>query len=315
VAKKDAFFVAKMKLEHGPERKRADELAQWFCQLMVAVVLGSLVGRDAAGPEECMGRARSEIFKGVIYGCEELAVDEEARGLVHWVRIDLTAPGIALYVTPLDNEAVAEGWQYRLRWIRDVMDREHLAVVINATMFGSHSDSRPRWWPRLAGDLARTADVVVADRIITRGTWDEYLLSFDNQMTPQLSLSKVPTTAEIAGTKSGLGSGGAWLRDGKVSPGTNRKPDARTAVAVDERQSVLFLAVGEWISPRRLFCFLAQLGARDGILLDGGFSSAMAIGEGGGKLRLRALSLEVGVRWRRIWASRPSLLRRQGIRL
>jgi len=274
--KKNVFLLVKMKLEGNG----VHELAQLFCQLMVVIVLGALVGRDAAGPEECRGRAHSEIFKGVIYGCEELAVDDEGRGLVHFVLIDLTAPGIALYVTPLDAEAFAEGWQYRLRWIGDVVDREHLAVAINATMFASHSDSRPRWWPRLAGDFARTADTVVADHIVTLGTWDTYLLSFDNQMTPRLSQSKPPTPAQIAGTKSGLGSGAAWLRDGKVWPGADRKPDARTAVAIDGRQKRLFLAVGEWISPRRLFCFLAQLGAKDGILFDGGSSSAMAIGEG-----------------------------------
>jgi hypothetical protein len=195
-----------MKLDRGPDCKRANELAAWACQLMVVILLGSLVGRDAARPEECMGRAHSEIFKGVIYGCEELAVDEEGRGSIHWVRIDLTGPGIALYVTALDKEAVAAGWQYRLRWIRDVMDREHLAVAINATIFGSHSDSRPRWWPSLAGDLARTADMVIADGVVVQGTWDMYLLSFDNQMTPQLSQSKPPTTAQIARTKWGLGS-------------------------------------------------------------------------------------------------------------
>jgi len=306
VAKK-VFLLVKMKLEG----KGVHELAQLFCQLMVVIVLGALVGRVAAGPE-CMGRAHSEIFKGVIYGCEELAVDDEGRGLVHWVQIDLTAPGIALYVTPLDTEAVAEGWQYRLRWIGDVVDREHLAIAINATMFASHSESRPRWWPRLAGDFARTADTVVADHTVTLGTWDTYLLSFDNQMTPQLSRSKPPTTTQLAVAKWGIGSEAAWLRDGKVWPGADRKPDARTAVAIDERQKRLFLAVGEWMSPRRLFCFLAQLGAADGMLLDGGSSSAMAIGEGG-KLRLRALCLEVGVRWRRIWASRQSRLRWQGI--
>ena len=30
----------------------------------------------------------------------------EGSGLMHWVRVDLTAPGIELYVTPLDPQAV-----------------------------------------------------------------------------------------------------------------------------------------------------------------------------------------------------------------
>ena len=36
---------------------------------------------------------------GITYGCKQLEPSEEARGVVHWVRIDLTAPGIAPYVT------------------------------------------------------------------------------------------------------------------------------------------------------------------------------------------------------------------------
>ena len=59
--------------------------------------------------------------------------------MLHWVRIDLTAPGIELYVTPLDASAIAQGWQYRLRQIKDIVDREHLAIAINATQFTSNS--------------------------------------------------------------------------------------------------------------------------------------------------------------------------------
>jgi hypothetical protein len=42
----------------------------------------------------------------------------------------------------------------------------------------------------------------------------------------------------------------------------------------------LFLAVGENISPRLMLQELADLGAKEGMLLDGGSSSAMAIGKG-----------------------------------
>jgi hypothetical protein len=42
----------------------------------------------------------------------------------------------------------------------------------------------------------------------------------------------------------------------------------------------LFLAVGENISPRLMLQELADLGAKEGMLLDGGSSSSMAIGKG-----------------------------------
>ena len=40
---------------------------------------------------------------------------------------------------------------------------------------------------------------------------------------------------------------------------------------------LLFLAVAEYVSPRRLLEKLGELGAKDGMLLDGGGSSSMAI--------------------------------------
>jgi len=50
--------------------------------------------------------------------------------------------------------------------------------------------------------------------------------------------------------------------------------------AIDGPRKLLFLAVGENISPRLMLEELAGLGAKDGMLLDGGHSSSMAIGNG-----------------------------------
>ena len=60
----------------------------------------------------------------------------------------------------------------------------------------------------------------------------------------------------------------------------SREPDSRTAVAIDRGRKLLFFAVGQYISPNRLLQELAELGAKDGMLLDGGGSSSMAIGKG-----------------------------------
>ena len=50
-------------------------------------------------------------------------------------------------------------------------------------------------------------------------------------------------------------------------------------MAIDRDRKLLFLAVAENISPRLMLQQLAELGAKDGMLLDGGSSSAMAIGQ------------------------------------
>jgi hypothetical protein len=226
---------------------------------------GGFVCWDRRGPH-----APTEIFKGITYGCERLEATEEGSGLLHWVRIDLTDPGIEIYVTSLDLSAVAQGWQYRLRRIKDVLDREHLAVAINATLFTSNSG----WWSRMSGDLANSVETTVADHVVSHVWEHTYLLWFDDQLTPHLRPSKPPTAAELDKAKWGIGGQGVGLQDGKVWPGSARSPDSRTAVAIDGQRKLLFLAVGEHISPRLVLQKLADLGAKDGMLLDGGGSSA-----------------------------------------
>ena len=244
----------------------------------VAALLAFSVGVPLEGETTCSGRpVAAEIFKGVTYGCKQLQPSEEASEVVHWVRVNLSAIGITPYVTGKDSTAVSQGWQYRLRRVGDVVAREHLAVAINGTLFLSKSS---RFLP-MSSDLANAVNPVVADHIISHLWLDTYLLWFDDQLMPHLGPEKT-TEAELAMAKWGIGGEDFWLRDGRVWPGDYRShiPDGRTAVAVDLPRQLLFLAVGTHISPTLMFQTLADLGAKDGMLLDGGDSSSMAIGTG-----------------------------------
>src|SRR5262245_21357329 len=206
-----------------------------------------------------------------------MQLSDEGSGAVHWVRIDLTTPGIELYVTPKDPTAIALGWQYRLRRVGDVVAREQLAVGINGALFELKSNR----WPRMPGDLANGLEPVVADHVVSHFWGDTYLLWFDEQLTPHLRPTKPLTAAELSMAKWGIGGQDLWLRDGRVLSGDWRcfVPNTRTAVAVDASRKLLYLAVGTHISPRFMFRTLADLGARDGMLLDGGDSSSMAVGK------------------------------------
>jgi hypothetical protein len=242
----------------------------------IGALLAFSVGVPLEGETTCSGRpVAAEIFKGVTYGCKQLQPSKEASGVVHWVRINVMTPGITPYVTGKDPMAVSQGWQYRLRRVGDVVAREHLAVAINGTLFRSKSS---RFLP-MSSDLANAVNPVVADHIISHLWLDTYLLWFDDQLMPHLGPEKT-TEAELAAAKWGIGGEDFWLRDGKVWPGDYRShiPDGRTAVAVDLPRKLLFLAVGTHISPTLIFRTLADLGAKDGMLLDGGDSSSMAIG-------------------------------------
>jgi hypothetical protein len=235
-----------------------------------ALVGGGFVWWDRSGPQ-----VPTEIFNGIVYGCERLETTQEGSGLLHWARIDLTAPSIELYVTPLDASAIAQGWQYRLRQIKDIIDSERLAIAINATLFTSNSG----WRPQMSGDLANAVETVVADHVVSHVWEHTYLLWFDDHLTPHLSSSKPPAAAELAKAKWGIGGQGVGLQDGQVWADSGTSPDARTAVAIHRDRKLLFLAVGEYLSPRLMLQTLADLGAKDGMLLDGGGSSAMALGK------------------------------------
>ena len=130
--------------------------ASHFLSGVLVVPIAALLAFSIA--PTCSGRpAAAEIFEGITYGCKRLEPSEEASGVVHWVRIKLTAPGIALYVTSQDPTAVSQGWQYRLRRVGEVLAREHLAVAINGTLFRT---------PMSCG-LANAVEPAVADHIIS----------------------------------------------------------------------------------------------------------------------------------------------------
>lgn len=273
-----------------------------YAKIALAIAMALFVGADSIYSGRCTPGPRT-VFLGITYGCELLERSKEGHGILHWVRVELNAPGIKLYVTPLDSSALAGGFQYRLRWISDVLRNEGLAVAINGALF----TSEPRWRPGLPGDLANGVETVVSDHV-TSHIWEHtYLLWFDDQLNPHLRPSKPPNPEDLRKAKWGIGGQGVGLRDGRVWSGSDRKPDKRTAVGIDAERKLLFLTVAEWASPRLLLEQLSKLGARDAMLLDGGGSSAMAIGEGGRNLPKgtllggwRPVATFLGVKARRI---------------
>jgi hypothetical protein len=242
--------------------------------VILALTLATLLVLDLAWTDRGVLPAPTEIFTGIIYGRERIEPTEEGGGMLHWARIDLSAPGIGLYVTPLNRNAVARGWQYRLRRVATVVERQHLALAVNAMLFVTGSS----WRELLPGAYARGVETAIADHAVSHIWPDTYLLWFDDALTPTLERFKPPPAVALARAKWGIGGQGVGLWDGKVGPLSGVRPDSRTAVAIDRARRLLFLGVGEYISPRLILQKLAALGAREGMLLDGGHSSAMVIG-------------------------------------
>ena len=120
-----------MSARKQPVRRVSAAQSKLIAAFVILVCLGAAIALGHVLWHRRGPQAPTPIFAGVTYQAERIASTEEGGGLLHVVTVDLAAPGIELYVTPLDPEAVAQGWQYRLRRIGDVVAKEHLAVAIN----------------------------------------------------------------------------------------------------------------------------------------------------------------------------------------
>ncbi len=197
------------------------------------------------------------------------------------VRVDLSAPGIALYLTPLDAEAVRQGYQYRLADAAAVLNREDLAVVVNGAYFTAESGLFYR-----TGDLARGVQTVIAD-----GQWSHvdphsYMLWFEADLSPHIESTKPPDEALLRRARWGIGGGAVPLWKGEVRAGAaSHEMDRRTAVGIDSGRRLLWLAVFENASSLAVARVLKEHGAQDGFLLDGGHSTTMVLGSKAAEVR------------------------------
>ena len=215
----------------------------------------------------------TRIFKGVTYTCRRLQETDEGKGLVHVVRVELGEPGMGLYVTPLDPEAVARGFQYRLSSARDVAKDKDLAVVINGALFSSESGCL-----RLPGDWAKGVDTVVAEHEVSHAYPYNQMLWFEDDLTPHVEESRPPSSRVLKEARFGIGSQVLVLATGRVSSYLRHTPDRRTAVGVDTERKLLWLATFEHASGSVVARTLAEEGAKKAVLFDGGDSSTMFIG-------------------------------------
>jgi hypothetical protein len=214
------------------------------------------------------------IFQGIVYSCEEIPPTPEGSGLLHLVEVDLNQPGIGLYVTPLDPEAMRRGFEYRLRWTPLLAGEEKLSVLINGALFAC--DSRFK----LPGAYARSGPTVVAEHRVNHVDPDSYLLWFEDDLTPHLETTKPPPAEALRRARWGVSDGMVLLAQGKVNAWAGHQPFSQVLAGIDSRRKRLFLAVLENASRARAAKILAEHGAVDAIALDSGHAASMTIGHG-----------------------------------
>jgi hypothetical protein len=215
-----------------------------------------------------------ELASGITYVCQQYD-EEEIRGLAHVITVDLNTPGLRLYLTPLERNAVEAGWEYKTCWPPTVAAQENLVVAINGTLF---STNRPEWavWP---GTLSRSEETVIADHVENHVDPNSYLLWFDDQLTPHLEKQKPPPAEVCQRAKWGIG-GQSWSLEGGVpTPWQHHERNWRTILGIDPEKKLLFLGAFDSASQFRAAQILAEHGAVQAIFLDGGSSTCLTFGQ------------------------------------
>jgi hypothetical protein len=212
-------------------------------------------------------RPRTEIYQGVFY--RSFFAEQ---GMVHLIEVDLAHPGVQLYVTPLDPVAVANGFQYRLDYVRNVARSEGLSVAVNGPLFSSDSFLIP-----MVGDFAASFDTTVSDYRVSHLNPLDFMFCFDEHLKPHVETTR-PTSAEVL-QKTKWGIGGRGLEDGSKRPVVEEERDNRSLLGVDTESRRLWIGVFESSTETTAVRELIRAGAKHVLLLDGGDSTSLYLGE------------------------------------
>lgn len=264
----------------------------------VAIVL-LILGGYAYWTSRVAPHPTTEVFKGVHY----TALDMEAEGyygegLAHIARVDLTTPGIELFTTPVDPRALKAGYQYRLRYTWQMAWQQNLAVVVNGTLFRTPTKA---YWPYR---YAHGHHTVISDGELSHLNPSSYLLWFEEDHTPHLTDTRPVPDDVLQRAQWGMGGLVRELRDGNVhARERDSKTNRYTMIAINQETMTFWMASFDATTRGTAARILADQGARDGIVLDGGGSTAFYMSRrahnASGGLRLggaRPVATHIGVR-------------------
>ncbi len=247
------------------------------------------------------------IYRGVTYECFKVPAGREGAGLGHVVTVDLDAEGVELFITPVDPEAKAEGWEYHLAYPALAAGHHDLAVAMNCDQFRSRYGRRKSPRIYLPGDLARSGHTLIVAGEVNHIFQHSYLLWFEEQMNPAVQ-RKPPPKDVVERATWAVGSGFVPIKNGRMNPWLDRHAGERTSrslFGVDRETKEAYLATFEDCTLRLATELLVQRGATDAMRLDGGRSTWLGLGHeastvrGGTKIGgLRPVATIIGFRAR-----------------
>ena len=258
-----------------------------YVLVLVTLLIGAALAGWMFNPRDPV--ARTEIYQGVYYTCELLPDTDAMGGLMHVIEVDLTAPGIELFITPPDPRVVRHHapWTHRLRYVWQSAYREDLAATTNATFFSCRLSKPGRPTVYVPGDLASSVQTIIADGQTVQISKDTRLLWFERDLTPHFTAIKDMDDETMQRVHFAIGSAGdvgfplisrGAPRIWRPADGSTEGVRPRTAIVISSAGRRLWLMTIDRCEPNVLAVQLRQLGATDAIILDGGKSSTMVLG-------------------------------------
>ncbi len=224
------------------------------------------------------------LFQGVTY--ERMVWEQPRAVLWHMVRVDLTTPGVRLFITPGNLDPTPPQMEFNARTTSQFLKEFGVQVAINGSFFDPfHAneawDGLWEYYPKV-GDPVNALGLVVSDGVAYSPEIYIPALCYGGGRA-QIGLLECP-----AGTEQAL-AGNVWfVQNGWVQqPDPNPEPHPRTVVAVDTSGTQLWLLVvdgrqngySEGVTLAEAGQFLVAQGAWNALNLDGGGSSTLAAQE------------------------------------
>jgi hypothetical protein len=230
------------------------------------------------------------LFQGVTYSRQ---VRTEPRPLiVHFVRIDLDAPGIGFLVTPHDS---LDGYIYKARTTSQFLQEFGLQIAINGDFFDPWWEYGPlNYYPHVGDGVNVRGLTVSQGQVVTDGyspSYDALYISAGNHVSFERPTGELYNV--IAGNLIVVRDG---AYDESIQPDPYiQQPHPRTAVALsrDERTMIIVVVDGrqpnysEGVNLPELAQIIIDAGGYTAINLDGGGSSTLVMqGEDGQPVQL-----------------------------
>lgn len=228
------------------------------------------------------------LFPGVTYSRE--LRDEPHPVIIHRVTVDLTMPGLDLFLTP---PAPQGDYTYTARTTAQFLDDFDLQLAVNAGSFTPWVSGTPwDYYPRSGDGVDPLGLTVINGRVVneadTPGLIPVYITP-DNRVT--IHHLAPQTTRYDAFSGLGLLVVDGYLYQQNLHPLQRDNAEPRTALGLDESGETLLLVVvdgrqpnySEGLSLPDLAQLMLDYGAYKAVNLDGGGSSTLVIADAEGK--------------------------------